>query len=238
MTADIKVMTLTQEHLGRILIINGDFRFADEIFGAAAPIAAPAATAAVAVAGTHAAAAPQAAAAAPRAVKDFDIHPGEKNLDAVNRWAKYFVTEESNGSVSMGAIRDATPPSIIGLYSSENSARSAVTTAIKNLVDAGVLAAPDEYKKHSLIITAPVAAASTDAAPVTQTAPETAPAEVVTQAPETVSDAAVQPATDMSSDADTINNADAAALENLDDSLMSDDELPDGFSDALNGENN
>lgn len=97
MSTEIKILNLTQEMAGRILIIRGDFRFADEIFGDV-----PATGVAAAQQPVQAQTSVSAAAAAPAAPgvqpSPFDVLPGEKSVDACLRWVKRFVLEDMEGA--------------------------------------------------------------------------------------------------------------------------------------------
>lgn len=157
MSHDIKILTVTPDLIGRILIIRGDFRYADEIFGDA-PVAALPASAVAAAAPAQSAPGSQ-----PGVVpKDFPLLANEKSVDACARWVTHFLTVDRPEGATMNDIRDYVPTSIQALYSHVNSARNAVTTATKKLVDENVLSAPDGFDRKSVVTIAPASGPAVD----------------------------------------------------------------------------
>ena len=114
------VMEITQDMVGRHLLIQGQSMFADQAFGM--------------LSGNGSEADSQTENA-------YEIPPGMTPLDAMTDWVIRFVSDAPGKKATVAELRDALPETLVGLYQTPGSARSAVSKAVQKGIDAETLTA-------------------------------------------------------------------------------------------------
>lgn len=120
-TPPVFVMEITEDMVGRHLLIQGQSMFADEAFknfGAGTAQAAPAQNGPA-----------------------YEIPPGMSPIDAMADWVVRFINDAPGKKATITELRDALPEQLIGLYQNVGSARGAVAKAVQKGIDAETLVA-------------------------------------------------------------------------------------------------